>query len=377
MGGALIAMSGGVDSSVAALLAIERGLDCAGSMMKLFDNEDIGLSHGESGGKTCCAVKDAADAADVARKLGIPFFVFNFADTFKEEVINRFIVAYQNGRTPNPCIDCNRYLKFERLLRRAKGLEKEYVVTGHYARIETRAGNGRHILKKGADLSKDQSYVLYTMTQEQLGSVLFPLGELYKSRVREIALEHGFVNAEKRDSQDICFVPGGNYADFITDYIRQYTGTETPKGRFVDTNGGDLGEHKGIIHYTVGQRRGLGLSAAMPLYVREVHPKDNSVVVGTADDLYAKTFVAGDINLIPVEKLDTAMKVRARIRYNQREQPATVWQLDSDTLRVEFDSPQKAITKGQAAVLYDGETVIGGGTINEVLSDQHHEGYGT
>jgi len=365
MSGALVAMSGGVDSSVAALLTVEQGLDCAGSMMKLFDNEDIGLSHGEGCGKTCCAVKDAADAADVARRLGIPFYVFNFADTFREEVINRFINAYQNGRTPNPCIDCNRYLKFERLLRRAKGLEKDYIVTGHYARIEVDAGNGRRLLKKGVDLSKDQSYVLYTMTQEQLGSVLFPLGELNKSQVREIALENGFVNAEKRDSQDICFVRGGDYADFI----RQYTGMETPKGRFVDTDGGDLGEHRGIIHYTVGQRRGLGISAAMPLYVREVRPEDNSVVVGTADSLYAKTFVAGDINLIPVDKLDTAVKVRARIRYNQREQPATVWQLDSDTLRIEFDSPQKAITKGQAAVLYDGETVIGGGTINEVLLD--------
>jgi tRNA-specific 2-thiouridylase len=363
MSGALIAMSGGVDSSVAALLTVERGLDCAGSMMKLFDNEDTG----EGRGKTCCAVKDAADAADVARRLGIPFYVFNFADTFREEVIDRFIKAYQNGKTPNPCIDCNRYLKFERLLRRAKGLEKEYVVTGHYARIETGAGNGRHILKKGVDLTKDQSYVLYAMTQEQLGSAIFPLGGLHKSRVREIALEHGFVNAEKRDSQDICFVRNGDYADFIADYIRQYTGAETPKGRFVDTDGNDLGEHRGIIHYTVGQRRGLGLSAATPLYVCAVRPEDNSVVVGTAGSLYAKTLIARDINLIPVERLDGAMKVHARIRYNQREQPATVWQLDSDTLRIEFDSPQKAITSGQAAVLYDGETVIGGGTINEVL----------
>ena len=368
MGGALVAMSGGVDSSVAALLTVERGLDCIGSMMKLFDNEDIGFSRGESRGKTCCAAKDAADAADVARKLGIPFYVFNFADTFREDVIDRFVRAYQNGETPNPCIDCNRYLKFDRLLRRAKGLEKEYVVTGHYARIETGAGNGRYILKKGVDLSKDQSYMLYAMTQEQLGSAIFPLGGLHKSQVREIALEHGFVNAEKRDSQDICFVRSGGYADFIADYIRRNTGGEIPKGRFVDTDGNDLGEHKGITHYTVGQRRGLGLSGAMPFYVCAVRPGDNSVVVGSADSLYAKTLVARDINLIPVERLDRAIKVRARIRYNQREQPATAWQPDSDTLRIEFDSPQKAITKGQAVVLYDGETVIGGGTINEVIS---------
>jgi len=371
MSGALVAMSGGVDSSVAALLAVERGLDCAGSMMKLFNNEDIG----ENRDKTCCSVKDAADAADVARKLGIPFYVFNFVDTFKEEVIDRFIMAYQNGKTPNPCIDCNRFLKFQRLLRRAKSLNKEYIVTGHYARIEGAnriggansvgddAGNGRHILKKGVDLSKDQSYVLYAMTQEQLGAAVFPLGELHKSQVREIAIEHGFVNAEKHDSQDICFVRNGDYADFI----RQYTGKEFPKGRFVDTHGNDLGEHRGIIHYTVGQRRGLGLSGATPVYVCAVHPEENSVVVGTEDNLYAKVLIANDINLIPVDRLDTALRVRARIRYNQREQPATVWQLDSDTLRIEFDSPQKAITRGQAAVIYDDEIVIGGGTINEVI----------
>jgi tRNA-specific 2-thiouridylase len=367
MSGALVAMSGGVDSSVAAFLVVERGLDCGGSMMKLFDNEDTGIDHDESRGKTCCAVKDAADAADVARRLGIPFYVFNFADTFREEVIDRFITAYRNGNTPNPCIDCNRYLKFDRLLRRAKGLEKEYVVTGHYARIEISAGNGRYILKKGVDLSKDQSYVLYAMTQEQLGSAIFPLGELHKSQVREVAIENGFINAEKRDSQDICFVRDGGYADFIADYILRHTGMETPKGRFVDTDGNDLGEHKGIIYYTVGQRRGLGLSAATRLYVCAVRPEDNSVVVGTGDKLYAKTLIARDINLIPVERLDGAMKVHARIRYNQPEQPATVWQLDSDTLRIEFDTPQKAITKGQAAVLYDGETVIGGGTIHEVF----------
>ena len=363
MGGALVAMSGGVDSSVAALLAVERGLDCVGSMMKLFDSEDIGFTGGESRGKTCCAVKDADDAADAARRIGIPFYVFNFADTFREKVIERFIDAYRNGKTPNPCIDCNRYLKFERLLQRAKGLEREYIITGHYARIETDAGTGRRVLKKGMDPSKDQSYVLYAMTQEQLGAALFPLGELHKSQVREIAIEHGFVNAEKRDSQDICFVRSGHYADFI----KWYSGIDFPKGRFLDTDGNDLGEHKGIIHYTVGQRRGLGLSAATPLYVCAVRPEDNSVVVGSADRLYAKKLIARDINLIPIERLDAPIKVRARIRYNQQEQPATVWQPDPDTLRVEFDDPQKAITRGQAVVLYDGETVIGGGTINEVI----------
>jgi tRNA-specific 2-thiouridylase len=357
--GALIAMSGGVDSSVAALLTVAQSRDCIGSMMKLFSNEDVG----EDFDNTCCSSADAEDARAVAYKLGIPFYVFNFADVFKEHVIRRFIQAYQNGETPNPCIDCNRYLKFDWLLRRAKELDKEYIVTGHYAQIEAGAGSGRYILKKGADLSKDQSYVLYTMTQEQLKHTSFPLGVLTKSQVREIALEHGFANAKKHDSQDICFTRGGGYADFI----RQYTDREPPKGRFIDTDGNDLGEHKGIIHYTVGQRRGLGLAAAAPLYVRSVCAGNNTVVVGPEDKLYANTLIARDINLIPTDRLDAAIKVRAKIRYKQSEQPATVWQLDHDTLRVDFDSPQRAITKGQAVVLYDGDAVVGGGTIAEII----------
>jgi tRNA-specific 2-thiouridylase len=359
MGGALIAMSGGVDSSVAALLTVEQGLNCVGSMMKLFHNEDIG----ECRENSCCTVKDAEDARAVAHKLGIPFYVVNLASAFQEQVIQRFVTAYQKGETPNPCIECNRYLKFERLLRFARELDLEYLVTGHYARIESGAGNGRYLLKKGADLSKDQSYVLYAMTQEQLKRTLFPLGGLNKAQVREIALEHGFINAQKRDSQDICFVGPGGYADFI----RLYTGRESPAGRFVDPQGVDLGEHKGITRYTVGQRKGLGITGAAPRYVCAIRAASNSVVLGSADDLYAKTLLARDINLIPVDRLDTALKVRARIRYKQAEQPATVWQLDAGTLRVEFDAPQRAITKGQAIVLYDGDIVIGGGTIDEVM----------
>ena len=361
MSSALIAMSGGVDSSVAALLTVERGLDCTGSMMKLFSNEDIG----ENRENTCCSLNDAEDARAVANKLGIPFHVFNFTDIFKEQVIRRFINSYQNGETPNPCIDCNRYLKFERLLRRASELNKEYIVTGHYAQIEAESGSGRYILKKGIDLSKDQSYVLYAMTQEQLKRTLLPLGGLYKSQVREIALEHGFVNAKKSDSQDICFVPNGNYADFIS----QYTGSEYPKGRFIDADGNDLGENNGIIHYTIGQRRGLGLSAPQPLYVCSICALNNNVVVGTSDKLHTKTLIARDINLIAVDMLNAPMKVCAKIRYKHQEQPAIVWQLDSDKIRVEFESPQRAMTKGQAVVLYDGDIVVGGGTISEVLAE--------
>ena len=356
---ALIAMSGGVDSSVAAYLTKTQGYTCTAVTMKLFYNEGIGVGHEN----TCCSLQDVEDARSVAFLLGIPFFVFNFAADFKEKVIGRFVEAYQNGATPNPCIDCNRFMKFEKLLFRAKQLDMTYVVTGHYARVEHNGAGGRHILKKAVDDLKDQSYVLYAMTQEQLSHTLFPLGGYRKVEVREIAEKQGFSNAKKHDSQDICFVRNGSYADFI----RQYTGCECPKGRFMDTNGNDLGEHKGIIHYTVGQRKGLGLSAAAPLYVRSVCAGSNTVVLGTSDSLYSKALIARDINLIPLSRIDAPLKVRAKIRYKQPEQPAIVRQIDDNTIRVEFDVPQRAITKGQAVVLYDGDIVIGGGTIHEAI----------
>ena len=350
---ALIAMSGGVDSSVAAWLLKNSGYDCVGAMMKLYTNEGIGADR-ENG---CCSLQDAEDARAVAFRLDIPFYVFNFTACFAEQVIRRFIHAYQNGLTPNPCIDCNRYLKFERFARRAREIDCDYMATGHYARIER--DHERWLLKKGADASKDQSYVLYAMTQTQLSRTLFPLGGLTKAKVREIAAAQGFINAKKRDSQDICFVPDGDYAGFI----QRHTEKTSIKGRIVDTNGHALGEHKGIFHYTVGQRRGLGLAAAEPMYVCSVCPESNTVIVGPHDQLYTKTLIARDINLIPMERLDAPLQVGAKIRYRHPEQPATVWQLDADTLRVEFDSPQRAITTGQAVVLYDGDTVIGGATI--------------
>jgi len=353
-------MSGGVDSSVAAYLTKEQGFDCVGITMKLFDNEDVGTG----AENTCCSLRDVEDARRVASLLDMPFFVFNFADDFKEQVISRFIKAYQDGATPNPCIDCNRFMKFNKLLHRARQLGMEYVVTGHYARIEHDDAGGRYILKKAADGAKDQSYVLYAMTQEQLRHTLLPLGHLLKSEVRDIAARQGFANAKKHDSQDICFVQDGSYADFI----RQYTGLECPTGRFVDACGNDLGGHKGIIHYTVGQRKRLGLSFTQPMYVRSICAKDDTVVLGTSDTLYTRTLTARDINLIPFPRLDEPLRVRAKTRYGQPEQPATVWQMDDDAIRVEFDSPQRAMTKGQAVVLYDGDTVVGGGTIDEVLN---------
>lgn len=267
---ALIAMSGGVDSSVAAYLMKQSEYDCVGVTMKLFHNKDIGIEHK----KTCCSLNDVEDAKSVAFRLGILHYTFNFTDRFDEKVIQPFISAYESGRTPNPCIDCNRYLKFDALYHRAEILECEKIATGHYARIEN--ANGRFILKKAMDLSKDQSYVLYAMTQEQLAHTVFPCGELEKSEIRKIAEKQGFFNADKPDSQDICFVPDGNYSAFI----EHYRGKKYPVGNFIDRNGTVLGQHKGIIHYTVGQRKGLGISARNPLYVCGIDILDNAVILG-------------------------------------------------------------------------------------------------
>ncbi|MBQ3426842.1 MAG: tRNA 2-thiouridine(34) synthase MnmA [Clostridia bacterium] len=349
---AVIAMSGGVDSSVAAYLMKERGYDILGVTLRLFANEDVGIRE-----KSCCSLSDVEDAKSVARRIGIEHYTFNFSDDFREKVIDRFIDAYEHCRTPNPCIDCNRFIKFRRLLERAFELECDHVVTGHYARVE-KAGD-RYILKKGLDVSKDQSYVLWAMTQEQLQHTLLPLGELSKDQVRSIAAEQGFINAKKRDSQDICFVPDGDYAAFI----ERYTGKDYPNGNFVDLEGNVLGEHKGLIRYTCGQRKGLGLALPKPMYVCGIDSAENQVILGDNADLYSDRLDAEDINLIAADKLDNPIRVEAKVRYSQSAQPATVWQTGEDRLHVEFDEPQRAITGGQAVVLYDGDVVIGGGTI--------------
>lgn len=352
---ALIAMSGGVDSSVAAYLMKKSGYDCIGATMKLFHNEDAGIP----GEHSCCSLDDVEDARSVAYSLGMPYYVFNFSERFEDAVIAGFISAYENGRTPNPCIDCNRYLKFEKLFLRARELYCDFVVTGHYARITREESSGRYLLKKGLDDTKDQSYVLYSMTQEQLAHVQFPLGNLPKSQVRGIAQEQGFINAKKQDSQDICFVRNGKYSDFI----ESYTGKQYPEGDFIDKNGNVLGRHKGIIRYTVGQRKGLGIAFSRPMYVVKVNPSDNTVTLGTNEELFSSTLTANNINLISVAQINEPMRVKAKVRYRHTEQWATAVQLDHDTIRVVFDEPQRAITAGQAVVLYDGDIVVGGGTI--------------
>ncbi len=349
----MIGMSGGVDSSVAAYLLQKEGLEVIGVTMKLFDNSDIDVLPD----KACCSLEDAEDAKSVCARLGIRHYMLNMTESFKTEVMERFAAAYQVGDTPNPCIDCNRYIKFKRMLHKALELDMDCIATGHYARIEKQGD--RFLLKKAVDETKDQSYVLYSLTQEQLKMTKFPLGTFRKSEVRQIAEENGFINAKKHESQDICFVPDGDYYNFI----EKFTGKSFPHGDFVDLQGKRLGEHKGIIRYTIGQRRGLGLALPASMYVVEKDIANNRVVLGFNEDLFSKEVNVKDITLSACDSLEKTEHLSAKIRYNQKEQPATVWQTDENHLKIVFDEPQRAVTKGQAAVIYDGDTVIGGGTI--------------
>lgn len=349
---ALIAMSGGVDSSLAALLMKEKGYECIGCTMKLYENEDAGIEKT----KTCCSLDDVEDARNVACLLDMPFYVFNFTERFRTQVIDRFVQSYEEGRTPNPCIDCNRYMKFDKLYERAKLMGCEYIVTGHYARIEKE--DGKFFLKKALDETKDQTYVLYTLTQDQLAHTMFPLGNLTKRTVRNIAEKNGFINANKPDSQDICFVPDGDYASVI----EKYTGRICMPGNFVDTEGNIMGQHKGIIHYTLGQRKGLGIAAGKPVYVCEIRPQTREVVLGNPEDLMSRDVYVSDFNWISGNAPGGRIRCTAKVRYRQSEQPA-VLSVEGDIVHIVFDQPQRAITPGQAAVVYDGDVVLGGGTI--------------
>jgi tRNA-specific 2-thiouridylase len=345
---AVIAMSGGVDSSVAAALMVERGFQCVGVTFKLFKGES-----------RCCSLTDANDARNVAFNLGMAHYVLNFTEDFETRVIRHFVETYERGGTPNPCIDCNRGIKFNLPLLRARLLDFDLLVTGHYARRSYDAASGRFLLLKALDEKKDQSYVLYCLTQPELERVRFPLGELSKNEVRQIASEKKFSNAAKDESQDICFVPDGDYGGFI----EKYTGKAYPEGDIIGLDGGTLGRHKGIIRYTIGQRRGLGVAVNAPLYVTAKSAENNTVTLGPDGVLYGKTLTAKDINLIACADIKKPMRVTVKTRYLQEPQPALAEQTGEDVLHIEFDSPQRAITPGQAAVLYDGDAVVGGGTI--------------
>ena len=348
---AIIGMSGGVDSSVAAYLMKKAGYECIGATMRLYDS-----STEES---TCCSLDDVEDARAVASRLGIRHYVFNFKDDFDRQVIQKFVTSYEQGLTPNPCIDCNRHLKFDRLLRRAQELGCNWVVSGHYAQIRQDPVSGRYLLYKAADRAKDQTYFLACLNQEQMAHIQFPLGGLTKTQVRQIAQENGFVNARKRDSQDICFVPDGDYGAFL----QRYTGKTYPEGDFLDLQGQVVGHHRGAACYTLGQRKGLGLAMGAPVYVCAKDMQRNTVTVGPGEALFSPALLAGDWNWYPFPTLTAPMRVTVKTRHSQFEQPATVYPEEEGLARVEFDAPQRAVTPGQAVVLYDGECVVGGGTI--------------
>jgi len=392
---ALIAISGGVDSSVAALLARDAGYDCTAAMLMLFDDAEIAAAGfndaeygaGDSGGGVECGAgdgvreasfvraldagsvddvsagyanaSDAEYARDVAHRLGISLEILDFRNDFENCVINPFVASYLSGATPNPCVACNSGIKFGQLIDYATINGFDLLVTGHYARIDRDSVSGRYILKKGIDPDKDQSYVLYKLTQRQLGFIKFPLGGMHKTAVRELAARHGFPNAKRRDSQDVCFIGGGSYADFIEKRV----GKPLEDGPIVDDTGNNIGTHKNAVRYTIGQRKGLGLAWSEPLYVYAKSIAENKIFVGPESMLYKKSLIARDINFIPFHSIAGSLAVTAKTRYRQPEQEAVVRQTSDDEVHVEFLAPQRAIAAGQSVVFYDGEIVIGGGII--------------
>ncbi len=351
----LVGMSGGVDSAAAAALLQEAGYEPVGGTLHLYDNEDIGRSRDRG----CCSLEDVEDARSVAHRLGMDFYVFNFSELFREKVMDDFVSSYRAGRTPNPCIQCNRHIKFDALLRRADELEIPYIATGHYARVDFDGASGRWRLLRGLDRRKDQSYVLYPLTQTQLSRLLLPVGRYGKASIRALAEARGLINARKPDSQDICFVPDGDYPAFL----RRYGGVELIPGDFVDKSGRVLGRHRGLPCYTTGQRRGLGVSADRPLYVIGKNAASNTVVLGDEADLYSRAVWAEDFHWVSLPPQDGPVSVTAKTRYSQSEAAGVLYPEENGLVRLIFDQPQRAVTPGQSLVAYRDEAVVGGGTI--------------
>ncbi len=352
----VVGMSGGVDSSVAAHILQEQGYEVIGITMQIWEKD---APEDDSGG--CCGLSAVDDARRVCQKLGIPHYVINFRNDFEKYVIDYFLEEYQQGRTPNPCIACNRYVKWESMLQKALQLGADYIATGHYARVSHNEETGRYTLTQSATLAKDQTYALYNLTQYQLKHTLMPLGDYTKDQIREIAHDIKLGVATKPDSQEICFVPDDDYAKYIT----QNTDIENVEGDFVDLEGNILGKHKGIIHYTIGQRKGLGIQAAKPVYVVEINPETNQVVIGDNEDVFQSEVDADQLNFMPFDtpEVGRELTLTGKIRYSQKAAPCTITITGPDTLHCTFHEPQRAITPGQALVLYDGDTVVGGGTI--------------
>lgn len=351
---AMIAMSGGVDSSVAAYLMQEAGFDCIGGTMLLCDETLLGKTDIPS---------PARDASLVAERLHMPFYAFEECRAFCQKVVEPFIAAYEQGLTPNPCIFCNKEIKFRLLLDKALSLGCDYIVTGHYAKIRQDEATGRFLLYKAPDENKDQSYFLAGLRQDQLSHVLFPLGELTKDQVRQIALEQEFVTATKKDSQDICFIPDGEYFSFM----KRYTGKNYPQGDYLDLSGKVVGKHQNAVSYTLGQRKGLGVALGAPMYVCAKDMENNTVTLGPEEELFATTLIAEDVNFLPFETLEAPITVTAKARYRHKPQEATVYPMEDGKMKVVFSAPQRALTPGQALVLYDGDLVVGSGTITEVI----------
>lgn len=351
----VVGMSGGVDSSVAAHLLKQQGYDVIGVTMQIWQDEDT-IAQEESGG--CCGLSAVDDARRVAYSLDIPYYVMNFKNEFKNAVMDYFAEEYLKGQTPNPCIACNRYVKWESLLKRSLDIGADYIATGHYARV-VQLENGRYTLSKSATAEKDQTYALYNLTQYQLAHTLMPVGEYTKDEIREIAKEISLRVANKPDSQEICFIPDKDYAKFI----KEYTGEEPKEGNYVTQDGKVLGKHKGIIHYTVGQRKGLNLALGHPVFVLAIRPETNEVVIGNADEVYSEKLYAGNLNFMSIPDLDGEMVVDAKIRYSHKGSKCTIRKVEEDKVECVFEEPQRAVTPGQAVVFYDGDYVVGGGTI--------------